>query len=244
MTKIVSNERDSKDEVFSQEIVDTFFRGSFKTKPPEIPQAPINQKLPAQRAETARKPYLQKALLGVMLAAVIAAAGYIVYSHNSPGASSGGDMRNENYARLFNDGSFDRYLVKIFSFDGDAREKSLISSNSLKLANTGSLGWARATFQLNTPVDLSRSNLMVLTKSEPGIKAMTLVLTDTGGNTRRIPMTLSPRWEWKSITIQEKNYFNERKVSIVAFEYGQTTAGNDPASEIYIKEIGLRTKQP
>jgi len=241
MNKILSNEMKSKDEVFSQEIVDTFFGTAAKPKKSRQPSDTPHRKTPiiltVEEPKTSKK---QKIILGLLLLLVMLSVAYVLrLPHDKVSAKTPAPLY-DNYTRIFNGGSFSGYLVKSFAFEGDAKEKSTIQPSGVKLAGAGPMGWSRASFALNVPLDFSRANLLLLIRSEPGTKDIALIMADDRGNIRRVPVTVSPRWEWKSITMKEKNYFNIRKVNSIAVEFRQS-AGNEAATEIYIKEMGLRT---
>lgn len=259
MKNPVSKEIDQHEDIFHQEIIDTFFG-----KPKVVIEEPKNITIlsPQDSAESKQEPVKEETadrkdnaapvlkpkpyrfiytLLGTFSVILVLITVFLFKGVFLPAAKA--NVKFDNYKRFISNGALDRYLVKSFSFEGDAKEQSLFFSNTVKLVNTGKYGWARAVIMLNSPMDFSKLHLLILTKSDPGVRNVILILKDALNNTYRFPLTVSPTWEWKNISFSNVGSFDIRNVYSISIEYGSETVGNSRDSEIYIKEIGIRASK-
>ncbi|MEE9118230.1 MAG: hypothetical protein V3U02_06525 [Calditrichia bacterium] len=227
MDKILYNEIAPKDDVFSKEIVDVFFGKS--RKPSDSKKTPP------------KRPYYKIFLFGLVLLVMFACLAYYLVNANLPNKKNIVTTYGDSYNRLLYNGIFDRAIIKSLSFEGDAKQESIILRNSIKLVNKERLGWARATFKLNNYQDFSNTNLLISGKSGSGRKFITLILRDTQGGVYEIPrIRFSPNWEQKSIEMISEKGFDVKRVDGISIEYGTQATGNTNGAIIYIKEIGLR----
>jgi len=234
--KTMANEIESKNDVFHQEIIDTFFG--------KVERHDINTKIiPVESQKPQKKPknlYLSSIML--VLSLIFFATGLLYFisakvSFNFPYLPFNVSL---NYTKIFSSGSINYDNVESLAFDGDAKAKSIMQGDCIKMVNSGTIGSAKVKFKFKSTMDFSKLNLLFMIRSEPGPRAATLALTDTLGNTRRAAIKISPSWEMKNMTFSDKNYFDLKKVSSVSIEFGTSTIGNSQGTEIYIKEIGVR----
>lgn len=238
MNKMLSKEIDNKDNILPKEIVETFFGKSAKSEHTQIKKpyfknntAPIRVSFP---------PYMIALLSIFMLSGIfyisyLAANHYDGNIHKEPAV-----VGSSNYLKILDNGVFDRYYVKSFNFEGDAKDKSMILGNGIKLVNSGRMGWARASIVLKDGIFLNQGKMMVLARSLPGSRMVHIVLKDLYGHSFKMPIVISPKWGWKTVTVKNRRSVDISKVNSIALEFGTMTTGNDKATEIFIKEIGIR----
>lgn len=224
---------DLRDDAFPEEIIDTFFKKSIKQPDAEkIP--PISPK---------KKQNLRILFVISLVLALALAFSYYLINPKPFTSKKNVPIDSTTYNRLVYNGVIDKDILNYFSFEGDAKEESSILINSVKLVNKNKLGWARATFQLNTYIDLSGVNILILGKCVHGLKSINLILDDIEGNSYQFSnIGFSPDWELKNIELENIKNFNFKKVQRLAIEFGTKTSGNTDGSVIYIKEMGFRKK--
>lgn len=228
MNKISYKQIAPKDDIFSKEIVDIFFGKPQKSSAPKETKPP-------------KKPYYKIFLLPLILLVTFALLAYYLTNKDLLNKKNIVTTYGDSYNRLLYNGIFDRSLVKSLSFEGDAKEESIILRNSVKLVNKEGLGWARATFNLNNHEDFSAVNLLISGKSASARRSITLILTDAQGRAHETPgITFSPKWEQKFIEIKNVEDFDIKRVNGISIEYGAGTTGNTDGAVIYIKEIGIK----
>lgn len=249
MGKTITGETKPHDDVFHKEIIDTFFG---KTKVTEDRTKTHTPPAKAQKLAVPKKRRFPLYLYLTPFAILILAVFYFILSTHfrsnegeynvktTPSQPPIVHMPQPEYVRLVDNGIFNIRIVKELVFEGDAKTKSLVLRNSIKLAHNGKLGWARATFILKRPSNLLERNLSILAKSTRVPATLIFVLTDIHGKTYKKSITISPRWEQKDITFEKKGAFSQNKVKSISVEYGVISAGNSGDAEIYIKEMGLK----
>ena len=234
MKDTVLNHTKPSDDIFHKEIIDTFF-GKPKKREPTSPE-PQPRKVPTSQKNATRLTLTLFSFLFLLFVVSITILLVIYWQNRIPETT-----QVSNYTKLLSNGAFDRSLTENFFFDGDAKEKSLILRDSIKLVNTGRLGWARVTFTLKNDQNLKDANILLFAKSYPGAKHIILILTDKNGNTHKIPMLLSPRWERKNIHLSSgPANFEIDKINSIAIEFGSVTAQNRGNTVISLKELGIR----
>jgi len=226
---------DTKEDIFNKEIIDTFFGKKKEKKFTERPLSPRpKHKHPRQKRNLA----LIAIAIGVAFLS-LALISFIILQRLSHKKSAASIYPSRTYLKLLENGVFNRSIVSSFSFKGDAKEQSVILQNHIKLVNSGKLGWARISCDLTEPQDFSNVNLLILARSQHAAKSL-LVLMDADGNGHLIPLKLSPKWEWKSVSLEELRDINLKKIKSISIEYGFLATRNANGTTVYIKEIGLR----
>jgi len=240
---------EQSDDYFHKEIVETFFGKSVpdtdilpkkaELKRPEKKQVVLT-KIPSAKKNLTLYKFIPMSFL-LFLAVLVIGGVYFYFTAFSPDEKIIASQKTGGYTRFLYSGDFNRSIVSSFYFEGDAREKSVLLNNSIKLINSRSEGWARAVFNFTEPVDFSKEDMLIFARSEPRTAQISVALVDENGNKVRSPVSLTPSWEWRTVGVKHLNNFDLSRVNAVMIEFGYVTTGNLDNSVIYIKNFGIRS---
>ncbi|MFH1790408.1 MAG: hypothetical protein ABH885_00260 [Candidatus Omnitrophota bacterium] len=263
MKNTFSEELESQNDIFHPEIVETFFgkprpSASKRDNKPQQKVEPLSQKIVlAQKNNT-----MAIVSAGLAVLAIVMGAGLVYYAgalrhatqqsqktlpaSYSPGAKN--DLKAPPAAKTEPTGGFtvvtggiiDRRHVRDVTFEGDAGNYSIQLRQGLKLSNSGNLGWARVSFDMKGPIDLSGSEINFLLKAVGRPGSLLVILTDSNGKSCSRPMTVYPRWESKTLRLSAYAGCDTYKIARISLEFGSASIGNADNSSFILKEITIR----
>ena len=214
-----------------KEIVDTFFRKSTPKKQPDRGRQ--------------KKKHMS---LFIVLTAVIALAFFVIISilyirklsyhnHNKqPKAVT--FLYSEN---ILKNGSINRGNVGEVYFKGDAKAKSSLLKNSIRLVNSVSSGEASFVIKFRGLLNFDGKNILLLARTEHGINKVRLALKDSENRIYISPnMDIATEWGLKHIFMHGKTDFDLKHVKEMELEFGRRATGNKNNSVIYIKNLTVR----
>ena len=144
-------------------------------------------------------------------------------------------------------GEDSRVVVQNFVFEGAAKLKSSKDRSTLTLVNSSIAPFARATFNFETPQNLSGSKFVFYAKGAKGGERLAFALKDRNnvmafdkGKAYPFPNGLTTQWQKAEITLDEASkQFEERKVSSIRFDFGTKDTENKPGDTLFIKELQI-----
>jgi len=140
-----------------------------------------------------------------------------------------------------------RFTTQDFLFEGAAYLNSSKDKNgTLSLINSSVAPFARATLQLDPPMDLSQVKIVFYVKGGRGGENVAFAMKDKEniqgfykGKMYPFPDRLSSSWQKAEITIGEETAkdFDSRNVTSLRFEFGSKDTGNKPGDLILVKDL-------
>lgn len=140
-----------------------------------------------------------------------------------------------------------RFATQDFLFEGAAYLNSSKDKNgTLSLINSSVAPFARATLQLDPPMDLSRTKIVFYVKGGRGGENVAFAMKDKEniqgfykGKIYPFPDRLSSSWQKAEIGMKDETAkdFDSRNVTSIRFEFGSKDTGNKPGDLILVKDL-------
>lgn len=133
-------------------------------------------------------------------------------------------------------------IVKNVYFAGDAVIFSKVAKDQVILGNSRGSGWANYTLELREPADFSRFDLRYMARGSRGGEYLIFVIVDSGSRSYRIEPETTGRLtnDWRRYVMnfrQAENAVDLTEITTIKFEFGNLTAGNNPLTTIYLKDV-------
>ncbi|MDD4203421.1 MAG: hypothetical protein PHQ52_08145 [Candidatus Omnitrophica bacterium] len=251
MKETLQNRSVNNKDVFSHEIIDTFFGSNKQQKRTSVVQPISPDKLPLDPRVILKKILKQKHLrwslflIGAFVVTSIISYKFSYYSYMAayldPEFSLLGFEDKYSLDLLKND-MFNRNVIKKISFKDDASAKSVFLRNSLRLVNTTNTGTSEVSLLLKNNVDFQNKYIELIAKAMDSPRSLYVILKDKDSNIISIPMIISPRWYTYKLNIPYIPDFKYTNVETISFSFGQNDAGNITGSTIYIKKMAIKAK--
>ena len=251
MKETLQNRSVNNKDVFSHEIIDTFF-GTNKQSPKTSATEYVPPKEQTLKPRNIIKKIIQHKYLRWSLFLICAFVVTSIISYKFSYYSYMATYLNPDFSMLeyedqysldlLKNDMFNRNVIKKISFNDDASAKSIFLRNSLRLVNTTGTGTAQVSISLKNNVDFQNKYIELIAKAMNSPKSLYVVLKDKDSNIISIPMIIATRWYTYKLNIPYVPEFKYTDLETISFSFGQNDTGNISGSTIYIKKMGIKAK--
>ena len=153
-------------------------------------------------------------------------------------------IKTQKILSVYSEKGINHNIVKNIEFSGSAIEKNMVKH--LAVTSGKEPRWASVYFGFQSPLNLTRHNLVFKAKGYAGGEELIVIFRDGMYRLRQIEVAqegLSTEWREFSIDLDDISGIHNEQIKDIRFEFGEPSTSNRPGTVILLKDIYFMAKQ-